>query len=187
MDRPDRHLVAGGDWFPARGLQLAKYDAIVIGSGQGGNPLTNNLADQGCLVALIEKAHLGGTCINTGCTPPKTMIASTKVAHYARQAMNWGVEVGDVSVDLEAIVARKNNVVESFRAGQQHCVEARKTLRSYRGEARFASPRQVRGGDKTLEGERIFINTGARPAIPAVPGLDSVSYLTNASIMKLKR
>ncbi len=166
---------------------MAKYDAIVIGSGQGGNPLAHNLADRGWSVALIEKAHLGGTCINTGCTPTKTMVASAQVAHYARHAARWGVRTGEVSVDLPAIVARKEKIVESFRAGQQRRVDARKTLRLHRGEARFTGPRQIRVADEALEGERIFINTGARPAIPALPGLDSVDYLTNASIMELKQ
>ncbi|HEV2493743.1 MAG TPA: mercuric reductase [Terriglobia bacterium] len=164
---------------------MAKHDAIVIGSGQGGNPLAQNLADRGWSVALIEKAHLGGTCINTGCTPTKTMVASAQVAYYARHAARWGVRASGVSVDLPAIVARKQKVVESFRAGQQRRMDARKTLRLYHGEARFVSPHQVRVGDDVLEGERIFINTGARPAIPPLAGLDSVDYLTNASIMEL--
>jgi len=164
---------------------MAKYDAMVIGSGQGGNPLAHNLADRGWSVALIEKTHLGGTCINTGCTPTKTMVASAQVAHYARHAARWGVRASGVSVDLPAIVARKNKVVESFRAGLQRGVDSRKTLRLYRGEARFTGPHQVQVGDDTLESERIFINTGERAAIPPVPGLDSVDYLTNESIMEL--
>ena len=166
---------------------MAKYDAMVIGSGQGGNPLAHNLADRGWSVALIEKAHLGGTCINTGCTPTKTMVASAQVAHYARHAARWGVRASGVSVDLRAIVARKNKVVESFRAGLQRGVDSRKTLRLYRGEARFTGPHQVQVGDDTLDSERIFINAGARAAIPPVPGLDSVDYLTNESIMELEQ
>src|SRR5216683_4647361 len=94
-----------------------KFDAIVIGSGQGGNPLSHKLTDHGWKVALIEKAHLGGTCINTGCTPTKTMVASAQVAHYARNAARWGVRAGDVSVDLPAIVKRKNEVVAKSRSG----------------------------------------------------------------------
>src|SRR6266566_5148434 len=106
-----------------------KYDAIIIGSGQGGNPLAQNLADLGWSVALIEEAHLGGTCINTGCTPTKTMVASAQVAHYARNAARWGVRASGVNVDLPAIVERKNKVVASFRSGQERRVEERKTLR----------------------------------------------------------
>ena len=99
-----------------------KYDAMVIGSGQAGNPLCHKLADHGWAVALIEKAHLGGTCINTGCTPTKTMIASAQVAHYARNAERWGVRATQVSVDWPVIVGRKNKIVETFRAGQQRNV-----------------------------------------------------------------
>src|SRR6266571_6856888 len=125
---------------------MATYDAIVIGSGQAGNPLSQKLADQGWTVALIEKAHLGGTCINTGCTPTKTMVASAQVAHYARNAARWGVHASDVRVDLPAIVERKNKVVASFRSGQERRVDERKTLHLYRGHARFVSPKQVKVG-----------------------------------------
>src|SRR5262250_141450 len=96
-----------------------KFDAIVIGSGQGGNPLAHKLADLGWQVALIERAQLGGTCINTGCTPTKTMVASAQVAHYARNATRWGVRTTGVTVDLPAIVARKDRIVQRFRAGHQ--------------------------------------------------------------------
>src|SRR5271154_5632267 len=96
-----------------------KFDAIIIGSGQAGNPLSSAFAELGWTVAMIEKSYLGGTCINTGCTPTKTMVASAQVAHYARNAARWGVRAENVGVDLPAIVARKNAIVESFRAGQQ--------------------------------------------------------------------
>ncbi|HWQ70444.1 MAG TPA: mercuric reductase [Patescibacteria group bacterium] len=162
------------------------FDAIVIGSGQGGNPLSQALADLGWRVALIEKEHLGGTCINTGCTPTKTMVASAQVAHYARNAARWGVRTAEVSVDLPQIVARKDAIVQSFRSGQQRKVDQRKTLRLYRGQARFVSPHRIAVGEEELEGERIFINTGTRPEIPLIKGLDTVEYLTNASIMELR-
>ena len=96
---------------------MPHYDAIVIGSGQAGNPLSHKLADRGWTVALIEKEHLGGTCVNTGCTPTKTMIASAQVAHYARNAARWGVRTGEVSVDLPSVVARKDRVVDQWRPG----------------------------------------------------------------------
>jgi pyruvate/2-oxoglutarate dehydrogenase complex dihydrolipoamide dehydrogenase (E3) component len=163
-----------------------KYDAIVIGSGQGGNPLSHKLADLGWTVALIEKAHLGGTCINTGCTPTKTMVASAQVAYYARNAARWGVRTNGVSVDLPRIVARKDQIVQSFRSGQQRKVDARKTLRLYRGHARFVGPRRVQVGGEVLESERVFINTGTRPEIPRIEGLDDVGYLTNATVMELR-
>src|SRR2546425_972594 len=162
------------------------YDAIVIGSGQAGNPLSHRLADHGWKVAVVEKAHLGGTCINTGCTPTKTMVASAQVAHYARHAARWGVRACGVSVDLPAIVARKDKVVHGFRDGQQRRVDARKSLRLCRGQARFVGPQQLQVGDEQLESERIFIDTGARPDIPRLPGLGTVDYLTNASIMELR-
>ena len=113
------------------------------------------------------------------------MVQSAQVAHYARNAARWGVRSTGVSVDLPAVRARKDRVVLSFRAGQQRRVDARKTLRLYRGHARFVAPHQIRVGDDALESERIFINTGARPDIPSVPGLETVGYLTNASVMEL--
>ncbi|MBI4737812.1 MAG: FAD-dependent oxidoreductase, partial [candidate division NC10 bacterium] len=102
-----------------------QYDAIIIGSGQAGNPLSESLTDLGWKVALIEKDHLGGTCINTGCTPTKTMVASAQVAYYARNASRWGVHTGEVRVDLPKIVARKDAIVRRFRSGHEHKVDSR--------------------------------------------------------------
>ena len=162
-----------------------KYDAIVIGSGQGGNPLAYALADLGQTVALVEEGPLGGTCINTGCTPTKTMVASAQVAYYARNGARWGVRTGDVSVDLSTVVARKNKIVESARSGHEKRVRDRKTMRLYRAHGRFTGPHSLRAGDDLLESERIFIDTGTRSGIPPLDGLDGVTYLTNASIMEL--
>jgi pyruvate/2-oxoglutarate dehydrogenase complex dihydrolipoamide dehydrogenase (E3) component len=162
-----------------------KYDAVVIGSGQGGNALAQRLADLGQRVALVEQANLGGTCINTGCTPTKTMVHRAQIAHYARHAGRWGVRARDVSVDLKEVVAQKNQIVESFRGGQQKRVDERPNIRLYRAHGRFTGPHQLQVGDDLLEGERIFINTGARPAIPQIEGIGSVPYLTNAGIMDL--
>jgi pyruvate/2-oxoglutarate dehydrogenase complex dihydrolipoamide dehydrogenase (E3) component len=164
---------------------MSRYDAIVIGSGQAGNPLSQKLADHGWTVALVEKEHLGGTCINTGCTPTKTMIASAQVAFYARHAEKWGVHTADVRVELAKIIARKDHVVEQWRSGLERKVRDRKSMHLYRGPARFVDPHHIRVGEEVLEGERIFINTGARPAIPKLEGLDRVNYLTNATIMQL--
>ncbi len=163
-----------------------KYDAIIIGSGQAGNPLSHRLADQGWKVALVEKAHLGGTCINTGCTPTKAMVASAQVAHYARNAARWGVRASGVSVELGKVVDRKNKIVESFRSGQQGNVDRRPNLTLHRGQARFLAPRRLQVGDEVLEGERIFINTGTRTDTPRLEGLHEVPYLTNASLMELR-
>jgi pyruvate/2-oxoglutarate dehydrogenase complex dihydrolipoamide dehydrogenase (E3) component len=164
-----------------------KYDAIVIGSGQAGNPLSYRLADEGWKVALIEKAQLGGTCINTGCTPTKTMVASAQVAHYARNAARWGVRASGVSVDLGAVLDRKNKIVETFRSGHQSRVDQRPNLTLVRGQARFLAPRRLQVGDQVLEGERVFINTGTRVDLPRLEGLDDVPYLTNASLMELRQ
>jgi pyruvate/2-oxoglutarate dehydrogenase complex dihydrolipoamide dehydrogenase (E3) component len=165
---------------------MSHYDAIVIGSGQAGNPLCQKLADQGWTVALIEREHLGGTCVNTGCTPTKAMVASAQVAHYARNAGRWGVRTGEVSVDLPAVVARKDGIVGQWRSGLEAKVRERNGLHLFRGHARFAGPHRVRVGNDVLEGERIFINTGARPDVPPLDGLDQVGYLTNASILELR-
>jgi dihydrolipoamide dehydrogenase len=163
-----------------------KYDAIIIGSGQGGNPLAYRLADVGWQVALIEKANVGGTCINTGCTPTKTMVHRAQVAHYARNAARWGVHAENVSADFPTIVAQKNSVVESFRGGVQKKIGRHANIRLYQGKARFTNAHQVQVGDTLLESDKIFINTGGRPNIPDIPGLDSANVLTNESIMDLK-
>jgi pyruvate/2-oxoglutarate dehydrogenase complex dihydrolipoamide dehydrogenase (E3) component len=162
-----------------------KYDAIIVGSGQGGDPLAYHLADLGWSVALIEKKYLGGTCINVGCTPTKTMVHRAQVAHYARNASRWGINASNVSVDLPKIVAQKDEVVLSFRGGQQRQVDKRSNLRLHRGHARFVGPHQLKVSDDLLESEKIFINTGCRPSVPEIPGLDTVPYLTNESVMQL--
>src|ERR1700751_6243805 len=100
-----------------------RYDAVIIGSGQAGNPLSNALAEHGWTVALIEKSHLGGTCINTGCTPTKTMVASAQIAYYSRNAARWGVQTSDVRVDMQTVLRRKNDVVKRFRSGWENSVD----------------------------------------------------------------
>jgi len=162
-----------------------KYDAVIVGSGQGGNPLAFGLADLGWTVALIEEKYLGGTCINVGCTPTKTMVHRAQMAHYARNAARWGVRASDVSVDLAKIVAQKDEVVLSFRGGRQRRVDERKNLHLYRGHARFTGPHQLRVGEEMVESERIFINVGGRASIPAIPGLRDVPFLTNETIMQI--
>jgi pyruvate/2-oxoglutarate dehydrogenase complex dihydrolipoamide dehydrogenase (E3) component len=164
---------------------MPRHDAIVLGSGQAGNPLAQKLADHGWSVALVEKEHLGGTCVNTGCTPTKTLIASAQVAHYARQAARWGVRTGEVSVDLPRVVGRKDQVVHQWRSSLARKVQERPNLHLYHGHGRFLDPHRVRVGDQVLESERIFLDTGARPSIPRIDGLDQAGYLTNASILQL--
>jgi pyruvate/2-oxoglutarate dehydrogenase complex dihydrolipoamide dehydrogenase (E3) component len=165
---------------------MTQYDAIVIGAGQGGSPLAHKLADLGQKVALIEEQWLGGSCINYGCTPTKAMIASARIAHYARKGRELGVNSGDVSVDLPAIVARKNEIVLSMRRGQESRANDRPTLDWVKGHARFTAPHTVKVDGDELVSERIFINTGTRPRIVPIPGLDDVPYLTNRNIMDLE-
>ncbi len=162
-----------------------RYDAIVIGSGQGGVPLAVRFAEIGWQVALIEKGNLGGTCINTGCTPTKTMVHRAQVAYYARNAARWGVRAENVAADLRAIVEQKNKVVSSFRGGSQKRVDKHPNVRLHRGLARFTGPHEVQVGENLLESEKVFINTGGRPTIPEIAGLDPTRVLTNESIMEL--
>jgi pyruvate/2-oxoglutarate dehydrogenase complex dihydrolipoamide dehydrogenase (E3) component len=165
--------------------QQPRYDAIVIGSGQGGSPLAQAMAAKGWRVALVERRHVGGTCINTGCTPTKTMVASAQIAHYARHAARWGVRTGPVSVDLARVVARKRDIVERFRTGKEESLKATANLDLYREHARFVDAHRIAIADRILEGERIFINTGTRPAVDGIDGLAGVPYLTNSTLMEL--
>jgi pyruvate/2-oxoglutarate dehydrogenase complex dihydrolipoamide dehydrogenase (E3) component len=164
---------------------MKDYQAIVIGAGQGGSPLAHKLADLGWTVALIEREHLGGSCINYGCTPTKAMIASARIAHYTRSGPKFGVHPGDVRIDLAAVVARKNELVQSWRSGQEHHAESRPTLDLYRGHGRFVGAAEVEVNGETLRGDKIFINTGTSPRILPIPGLEDVAYLTNRNIMDL--
>jgi len=163
-----------------------KYDAIIIGSGQAGNPLSYRLADIGWMVALVEEGRMGGTCINTGCTPTKTMVHRAQIAHYARDAARWGVRAGNVSADLPAIVAQKNKIVASFRGGVEKRVGLHPNIRFYEGRARFTNAHQVQVGESLLESDRIFIDTGGRPIIPEIPGLDPARVFNNETLMEQK-
>jgi len=168
----------------------ASYDLIVVGAGQGGGPLAGTVAENGHDVALLERAHVGGTCVNRGCTPTKTMIASARVAHLARRAEDYGVHVGDVSVDLKTVRQRKRDIVESFRSGSRRSIEEKDGLDLIEGEGRFLDARTIEvalgdGTARTLTADRIAINTGTRPAIPPIDGIDEVDSLTSTSIMEL--
>jgi pyruvate/2-oxoglutarate dehydrogenase complex dihydrolipoamide dehydrogenase (E3) component len=166
------------------------YDAIVVGSGQGGTPLSRALAEAGMRTALVERVHVGGTCINEGCTPTKTMVASGRVAYLARRGGDYGVRTGPVSVDLKRVRQRKQAIVDSFRNANQAAIEKTANLELIFGTASFTGTRTlvVRGknGERSLSGERIFINAGTRAAVPRVEGLDAVPFLDNASIMELE-
>ncbi len=161
-------------------------DVLIIGSGQAGAPLSWRLARQGYGVVLVERQQLGGTCVNVGCTPTKTFIASAAAAHDARRAGDLGIRTGHVAVDMAAVVARKRRVVESWRAGVADNIEkAGDGLRLVRGHARFVGPRTVQVGEETFTPGTVIVNAGARPAVPPIPGLDGVPWLDNARAMEL--
>ncbi len=162
-----------------------RYDAIVIGAGQGGGPLATALARAGRRTLLIERAHVGGTCVNEGCTPTKTMVASARVAYLARRGREYGVVTGDVKVDLARVRERKRSIVESFRSGSQRRLESTPCLDLRFGEARFTGERTVAVDGRTVSAELVFVNTGARPAQPEVPGLADLAPLDSTSIMEL--
>jgi pyruvate/2-oxoglutarate dehydrogenase complex dihydrolipoamide dehydrogenase (E3) component len=165
-----------------------RYDAIVIGAGQAGGPLATALARSGKRTALIEREHVGGTCINEGCTPTKTMVASARVAYLARRGADYGVETGPIAVDMTRIRERKRSIVKSFRAGSLRRIEAAAPgVELICAEARFTGPRQVAVEGRRLEADLVFINTGGRPAAPDVEGLDRVPSLDSTSIMELDR
>lgn len=166
------------------------FDAIVIGTGQGGKPLARTLAQAGWKTAIIERDHVGGSCINTGCTPTKTMVASARVAYLARHAADYGVHVGPVRVDLKEVISRKQKVVESFRNGSRKGLERTDGVNLILGEATFEGPKTIGvrlkdGGVQGLTADRIFINTGTRGALPPIEGIQEISTLDNGSIMEL--
>jgi pyruvate/2-oxoglutarate dehydrogenase complex dihydrolipoamide dehydrogenase (E3) component len=167
-----------------------QYDAIIIGSGQAGTPLSTALAEAGMRTALIERKHVGGTCINEGCTPTKTMVASGRVAYLARRAADYGVHTGPISIDMAKIRQRKRDIVDSFRNGSQSRIEKTANLDLIFGDASFSGPKSVEvrsqdGGQRTLSAKYIFINAGTRASRPKLDGLDTVPFLDNVSIMEL--
>ena len=166
------------------------YDAIVIGAGQGGGPLSSALAKAGRRTALIEREHVGGTCINTGCTPTKTMVASARVAYLASRAADYGVETGAVRVVQAAVRARTRKIVDSFRSGSERRIRETKGLELISGEASFTGPNALRivvddGAVRQVTADSIFIDTGTRSATPPVDGLGSVPFLDSTSIQHL--
>ncbi len=167
------------------------YDALVIGSGQAGTPLAMALARAGSKTALIERRHVGGTCVNEGCTPTKTMIASARVADLARRAADYGVRTASAAVDMRRVRDRKRGIVDSFRKSSQQRLEQTPGLDLIFGEARFTGPKRIEvrlnsGGIQRMAAAKIFINTGTRASLPAVEGITEVPALDNVSIMELE-
>ncbi len=171
-------------------MNTTHYDAIVIGAGQAGGPLSTALAEAGKKTAIIERIHVGGTCINEGCTPTKTMVASARVAYLTRRAADYGVHTGPISIDMTVVRKRKRDMVDSFRNGSQRRIEGTEGVDLLMGEAHFTGPKtlEVRladGETRQLTAETIFINAGARPSKPTLRGLDTVPILDSTSIMEL--
>jgi pyruvate/2-oxoglutarate dehydrogenase complex dihydrolipoamide dehydrogenase (E3) component len=165
-------------------------DAIVIGAGQGGVPLARAFAAAGRRTLLIESKHVGGTCINEGCTPTKTMVASGRVAYLARRAADYGVQTGPVRIEMPRVRQRKRDIVESFRTGSERRLRETPNLTLLFATARFTGPRRIEacqadGTTRSFGADWIVINTGGRPAIPPIDGIDSVPWLDSTSVMEL--
>ena len=161
-----------------------KYDAIVIGTGQAGPPLAVRLADTGMKVAIIERKRFGGTCVNNGCIPTKTLVASARTAHVARRAGDYGVMIpGSIAVDMKKVKMRKDALVRRSSEGVQKWLKNTQNLTVYEGHARFDDAHRVRVGDELLEADKIFINVGGRASVPPLGGIDEVSYLDNSTMM----
>jgi pyruvate/2-oxoglutarate dehydrogenase complex dihydrolipoamide dehydrogenase (E3) component len=163
---------------------MAEYDAIIIGTGQAGPALARRLVAADWKVAIIERKFFGGTCVNTGCTPTKAMVASAYAAYLAHRAADYGVTIGGpVSVDMKAVKARKDAISLPSRRGVERSLKQLKGCTVLEGHGRFVGPKRVQVGDEALTADKVFINVGGRAVIPPIPGLDQVSYLTNSSMM----
>ncbi len=161
-----------------------KYDAIIIGTGQSGPALAARLSTEGMNVAVIERKRFGGTCVNTGCVPTKTLVASARAAYMARRGADFGVMIdGPIRVDMKKVKARKDAVVERSNKGVEAWMKGLENGTVYVGHATFEGPRTVRVGDDVLEGDKVFINVGARAAVPPIPGLDTVPSFDNSTMM----
>jgi pyruvate/2-oxoglutarate dehydrogenase complex dihydrolipoamide dehydrogenase (E3) component len=164
---------------------MTAYDAIIIGTGQAGPALAQRLTSSGMQVAIIERDRFGGTCVNTGCTPTKTLVASAYATHMARRGADYGFSTGEVKVDMKRVKARKDYVVGLSNRGVERSLKNLENCQVYEGHARFVSPREVQVNGEILSSARFFINVGGRAAVPEIPGLDQVDYLTNSSMMDI--
>jgi pyruvate/2-oxoglutarate dehydrogenase complex dihydrolipoamide dehydrogenase (E3) component len=164
---------------------MSKFDAIIVGAGQAGPSLAGRLTAAGRKVAIIERKLFGGTCVNTGCIPTKTLVASAYVAHKARIAAEYGINAGPVSVDMKAVKARKDQVSGKSRNGVEGWLRGMENCTVYTGHARFESAHEIRVGDDLLSADQIFLNVGGRANVPDMPGVDTVPFLTNVGILQL--
>ena len=162
-----------------------RFDAIIVGAGQAGPALAGRLTAAGQRVAVIERKLVGGTCVNYGCIPTKTLVASAHAAHLARRAGDFGIATGEVIVDMAAVKARKDRISGGDREGLETWLEGMKGCTLIRGHARFEGAHALRVGDQLLEADRIFLNVGGRAVAPDMPGLAELDYLTNVGILKL--
>ncbi|HUA01798.1 MAG TPA: FAD-containing oxidoreductase [Candidatus Aquilonibacter sp.] len=163
------------------------FDAVIVGAGQAGPPLAGRLTAVGWKIALVERGKIGGTCVNTGCTPTKAMVASAQAAHMARRGAEYGFETGaNVRVDLKRVKARKDAIVGTSRSKDESWLTNMKGCTLLRGTAQFEAPHRLRVGDQVLTAKHIFLNVGARPRIPDLPGVDGIPYLTSTTILDLE-
>ena len=162
-----------------------RFDAIIVGAGQAGPSLAGRLTSAGQRVAIIERKLIGGTCVNTGCIPTKTLVASAHAAHLARRGAEYGVGTGSVSVDMAKVKARKDDVMLNDRKGVESWLDGMDGCTVYRGHARFEDPHTIGVNGELLHGDRIFLNVGGRAVVPDLPGLSDVEFLTNVSILEL--
>jgi len=169
-----------------RGPVTRVFDAVIVGAGQAGPALAARLTAAGMDVALVERHLVGGTCVNTGCKPTKTLVASAYAAHVARRAADYGVKLGPVGVDMAAVAARARKIILDSRKSNEDWLAGMERLTFLRGHARFEAPHRIRVGEDVLEAPRIFLNVGGRAAVPDIPGIHEVDYLTNSSIVALE-
>jgi pyruvate/2-oxoglutarate dehydrogenase complex dihydrolipoamide dehydrogenase (E3) component len=162
------------------------FDAIIVGAGQAGPAMANRLTAAGKTVAVVERHLVGGTCVNTGCKPTKTLVASAYAARLAQRGAEYGVGVGPISIDMPTVAARARKVVLDSRKGEEDWLAGMPGLTLIRGHARFVGPRRLEVNGETIEAAQVFLNVGCRANVPAFPGLDEVDYLTNSTIIPLE-
>jgi pyruvate/2-oxoglutarate dehydrogenase complex dihydrolipoamide dehydrogenase (E3) component len=165
---------------------VQKFDSIIIGAGQAGPSLAKSLCQKGYKVAIIEQAHFGGTCVNTGCTPTKTLVANAKIIQSVRNGKAFGVNIDHFQIDYKTIKARKDAIVKAGTEGVKNSLQSTEGCTVLEGHASFESPNQIKVGNYLIEGDKIFINVGSRSHIPKIEGLEKIPYLTNSSLLDIE-